>query len=195
MTTDDNIIVAIYATHDRAELVVKELQAAAFDLGNLSIVGRDDPAAGQVVGTYATGERMGYWGRQGALWGGLWGLLCGSALFLVPEIGLLVVAGPVVGWIIGALEGAVVMGGLGALGIALCGKGIPVESAKFYENALKADKFLVIVHGSTDETERAKDILLKTGAETVDAHKLTGPFADSPEQEADANFPFQGVAL
>jgi len=186
MNTDDNVLVAVYATHDRAETVVKELQAAAFDLRKLSIVGRDDPAEGKVVGTYASGEGMAYWGKSGAFWGGLWGLLFGSALFLVPEIGLLVVAGPLVGWIIGSLEGAVVMGGLGALGSALSGVGIPQDSASRYEAALKSGKFLVIVHGSAAETVMAKEIIHRTGAETIDAHLLTGRLGGAPEASAKA---------
>ena len=68
------------------------------------------------LGYYNTGDRMMYWGKLGAFWGGLWGLLFGSAFFLVPGIGPLVVAGPLVTWIVGALEGAVVMGGFSALG-------------------------------------------------------------------------------
>ncbi len=37
---------------------------------------------------------MKYWGRMGALWGGLWGLLLGAALFWMPGIGALLVASP-----------------------------------------------------------------------------------------------------
>jgi hypothetical protein len=44
-------------------------------------------------------------------------------------------------WIAGALEGAVVLGGLSALGAGLCSIGIPKDSALQYEAALKADKF------------------------------------------------------
>jgi hypothetical protein len=97
-----------------------------------------------------------------------------------------------VGWIIGALEGAVVMGGLGALGIALYGQGIPEESAARYERALKAGEFLVVVRGSASETARAKEILLHAGAESVDAHMLTGPLGGSVELQAEADLPFDG---
>ena len=59
---------------------------------------------------------MKYWGKQGAFWGGLWGLLCGAAFFAIPGIGPVLVAGPLVASIIGALEGAIVVGGLSARG-------------------------------------------------------------------------------
>ena len=50
--------------------------------------------------------------------GGLWGMLFGAAFFAIPGIGVLV-AGRLVAWIIGALEGAVVVGGLSVIGAGL----------------------------------------------------------------------------
>jgi hypothetical protein len=97
-------------------------------------------------------------------------LLFGSAFFMIPGIGPLVVFGPLVGWIVGALEGAVVVGGLSALGAGLYSIGIPKDSIMQYETALKSDKFLVIAHGTADEVARAKGILETTGAAQVSAH-------------------------
>jgi hypothetical protein len=99
---------------------------------------------------------MRYWGKLGAFWGGLWGFLFGSAFFLIPGIGPVLVAGPLVSWIVGALEGAVITGGLTALGAALYGIGIPKNSVLEYETALKSDKFLVIAHGTAADVTEAK---------------------------------------
>jgi hypothetical protein len=82
----------------------------------------------------------------------------------------LLIAGPLVGWLVGALESAVVVGGLSALGAGLYGLGIPKDSILQYETALKSDKFVVIVHGSGDETTRAKEILNRTNPETLEHH-------------------------
>ena len=79
--------------------------------------------------------------------------------------------GPLVGWIVGALEGAVVVGGLSALGAALYSIGIPKNSIMQYETALKSDKFLVIAHGTADEVAKAKSILETTGAAQIAAHQ------------------------
>jgi len=79
--------------------------------------------------------------------------------------------GPLVGWIIGALEGAVVVGGLSALGAGLYSMGIPKDSVVEYETALKSDNFLVMAHGTVDEVAQAKHILETTGAAQVDAHQ------------------------
>jgi len=91
---------------------------------------------------------MKYWGKLGAFWGGLWGILFGAAFFWIPGIGPLVVAGPLVSAIVGALEGAVAVGGLSALGAGLYSIGIPKDSIIKYESSVKSDKFLLVVHGS-----------------------------------------------
>ena len=71
-------------------------------------------------------------------WGGIWGLLFRSAMFLIPGVGPVVAFGPLVGWIIGALENAVVAGSLSALGAGLFSIGIPKNSILDYEEAVKS---------------------------------------------------------
>jgi hypothetical protein len=129
----------------------------------LSIVGKDYHTEEQVVSYYQTGDRMKYWGKLGAFWGGLWGILFGAAFFWIPGIGPLVVAGPLVSAIVGGLEGAVAVGGLTALGAGLYSIGISKDSIINYESSIKSDKFLLVVHGSGDELARAKDILKSAG--------------------------------
>jgi len=160
--------VATYSSHTAAEAAIKELQSSGFDMKKLSIVGRDYHTDEHVVGYYSTGDRMKSWGKMGAFWGWIWGCLFGSAFFFIPGIGPLMVAGPLVVWIVGALETAVVVGGLSALGAGLFSLGIPKDSILKYETALKTDKFLVIAHGSADEVARAKDILSREAFETAD---------------------------
>jgi hypothetical protein len=86
---------------------------------------------------------MQVWGKTGAFWGGLCGFLFGSAFFWIPGLGPLLVAGPLVSWIVAALESAVVAGGLSALGADLYSLGIPKDSILRYETAIKTDKFIL----------------------------------------------------
>ena len=167
---ENNAVVGIFNSHTEAETSIKELQKAGFDMKKLSIVGKDYHTEEHVVGYYNAGDRMKVWGKLGAFWGGFWGLLFGSALFIIPGIGPLIVFGPLVGWIVGALEGAVVVGGLSALAAALFSIGIPKDSSIQYETALKSDKFLVIAHGTADEAAKAKSILETAGAAQIDVH-------------------------
>src|SRR5208283_1329150 len=115
-----------------------------------------------VVGYYTTGDRMKNWGKLGAVWGGLWGILIGAGAFAIPGIGPVLVAGPLVGSIIGALEGAVLVGGLSAVGAGLISIGLPKDSVVRYESTLKADKFILLVHGTLAEVAKAKDIMETT---------------------------------
>jgi len=165
-----NAVVAVYGTHTGAEEAVKELQRAGIDMRALSIVGKDTHTDEHVVGYYNTGDRMKYWGKTGAFWGGFWGLLFGSAFFAIPGIGPVLVAGPVVAWIVGALEGAAVVGGLSAIGAGLYGMGIPKDSVVQYEAALKTDKFLLMVHGTAAEVERARGLIESTRPINVTLH-------------------------
>ncbi len=169
--TKNNTIVAIYKSHAEAEAAVKELQQSGFDMKKLSIVGRDYHTDEHVVGYYNTGDRMKYWGKLGAFWGGFWGLLFGAGFFWIPGVGQVLAAGPLVGWIVAALEGAVVVGGLSAMGAALYGLGIPKDSILKYETALKTDKFVLIVHGSPEETTRAQKVINGTNPELVEHHQ------------------------
>ena len=167
---EKNSVVAIYGTHAQAEEAVKQLQRSGCDMKKLSIVGKDYHTDENVVGYYNAGDRMEYWGARGAFWGGLWGMLFGAAFFAIPGLGPILVAGPLVAWIVGALEGAIVMGGLSALGAGLYSIGIPQNSVVQYEAALKADKFLLLAHGSREEVAKARDIMQTMNPIRVTVH-------------------------
>ena len=155
----ENSVVAIYQTHTAAEEAVKELQRGGVNMQKLSIVGKGYHTDEQVVGYYNTGDRMKYWGETGAFWGGFWGLLFGSAFFIIPGVGPILAAGPVVAWIVAALESAVEVGVLGALGAGLFSIGIPKDSIVKYQTALQSDEFLLIAHGTAAEVAKARDII------------------------------------
>jgi uncharacterized membrane protein len=165
--SEKNSVVAIFGYHAQAEDAIRELQKDGFDLKKLSIVGKDYHTEEHVVGYYNTGDRMLYWGKLGAFWGGFWGLLFGSAFFWVPGIGQVLVAGPLVMWIVGALEGAVLTGGITALGAGLYSIGIPKNSVLQYETEVKNGKLVLVAHGTVDEVQRAKDLLHQSQAETA----------------------------
>jgi uncharacterized membrane protein len=173
--SDKNAVVAIYESHAQAEEALKELQRSGFDMKKLSIVGKDYHTEEHVVGYYNAGDRMKRWGKTGAFWGGFWGLLFGSAFFAIPGIGPVLVAGPLVAWIVAALEGAVVVGGLSAVGAGLYSIGIPKDSIVQYESALKSDKFLLLAHGTAEEVERAKGIMGTARPLDVAVHAATQP--------------------
>jgi len=121
---------------------------------HLSVVGQGYHTDEKVVGFYNTGDRIKLWGKRGAFWGGLWGLLFGAA----------------------------VVGGLSVLGGALYSIGIPKDSVIAYEAAIKANGFLKMAHGSAEETARAKAILENLKPSRVDFHACSS--AQNPLKQA-----------
>jgi hypothetical protein len=107
--------------------------------------------------------------------GRILGRALGSALWcgvlIVPGIGPVVAAGSIVDWIIAALEGAIVVGGLSALGAGLYSLGIPKNSVVKYETSIKAGKFVLVAHGTAQEVAKARDMLKTSGAEQIDSYE------------------------
>jgi len=165
-----NSVIAVFTSHDSAEAAIRSLQKGGFDMKKLSIVGKNYHTEEKVVGYYTTGDRMLYWGEMGAFWGGFWALLLGSAFFWVPGIGQVLVAGPLVAWIVGALENAVFVGGVSALGAGLYSIGIPKKSILQYETEIKNGSLLLVANGTPAEVENAKDILHQTESQNITVH-------------------------
>ncbi len=151
--------IGIFATHVEAENAVKALQKVGFKMDQLSIIGKGFHTEEHVVGYYNTGDRVKLWGKTGAFWGGIWGLLMGSAFFWIPGIGPLAVGGPLVAAIVGGLEGAAVVGGASVLSAGLFSVGIPKNSLLRYQVAIEAGQFLLIIHGNVVEAESARTVL------------------------------------
>jgi hypothetical protein len=157
--TSNNSVIGVFDSHGKAEAAVKALERSGLPMKQLSIVGKDYHTEEHVVGYYNAGNRMAYWGKLGAFWGGVWGMLFGAAFFWVPGIGPVLVGGPLVTAIVSALEGAAMVGGLSAVGAGLYSIGIPKDSVLRYETALRADKFLLLVHGTAEEVAKSREIM------------------------------------
>ena len=137
----------------------------------LSIVGRGYHTDESIVGFYNAGDRIRFWGKYGAFWGGLWGLFSGGIFLTVPVIGPMVALGVVAGIIVAIVEGAVVGAGGSALAAALYSMGIPKDSILDYEQTLKANGFLLFVHGTAGDVARARTILEPLKPERLDTHE------------------------
>ena len=166
-----DIAVAVYDQHTQAEDAVKALQRAGFDMKKISIIGRDYHTEEHVVGFLNAGDRAKVFGKLGAFWGGLMGVLFGSAMLFVPVVGHVIVLGPLAATLFGGLQGAVLVGGISALAGALMAIGIPKDSVLRYETALKADKFMLVVHGDAQEIKRAHELLETSGLASFDHHR------------------------
>jgi hypothetical protein len=170
---DIDTVIAVFADHPAAETAIKKLIGAGFDMKNLSVVGKGYHTDEKVVGFYNAGDRIKFWGTRGAFWGGFWGLFLGGLFVTVPLVGQVVVLGYLAAIAIGAIENAVIVGGVSALAAALYSIGIPKDSVIQYETALKTDNFLVMAHGPAAEIARAKTILGTVNPSRLDVHMGT----------------------
>jgi hypothetical protein len=167
----NDAVIAVFTDHQGAEAGIKKLAEADFDMKKLTLVGKGYHSEEKVVGFYNLGDRVKFWGKYGAFWGGLWGLLFGGIFVTVTGVGPVVVLGYLAAIVLSGIETAVVVGGVSALGAALYSIGIPKDSVLNYETAVKADGFLVMAHGTAEEMARAKAILNTANPSRLDVHE------------------------
>lgn len=160
----EDSFVHVSNTHVEAEEAIRTLARSGLDVTKLSLIGKGYHSEEHPVGFYTANDKIKAWGGMGAFWGGVWGFLLGPAVFFIPGLGLIAMAGPLVVSLVGALEGAVVVGGVSALGATLTQIGIPKNQVIKYETALKADRYILIVHGSDEEVARARSVLQRSMA-------------------------------
>jgi uncharacterized membrane protein len=146
--------VAIYKTHDHAIEAIKILDEARFPLKRVSLIGKVE-----VVEDHIHLRNLEPLKNApvfiGAAAGSVIGLLSGIGIFAIPGIGFIYGAGAVIGTIAG-LDLGLVGGGIITL---LATFGIQEESAIQYEEHVQAGKYLVVVQGTQDEINKAKQIL------------------------------------
>ncbi len=176
-THEKILTVGIFDDREKARRIVERLIDEGFPMDQLSVLGRAGGSGDDILGVsyHDTGERMKVWGEQGAFWGALWGLLAGATgMFVLPGLGPLLAAGPIVEALAGAIAGAVVTGGamagaaaLSQLASALHRIGMPEEEVKRVETAIEEGRQVVILHTTTDETEKWDRLLRWAGADPV----------------------------
>ena len=177
---ENESVIAVFGDHKEADAAVKKLVSAGMAVQDLSIVGKGYHSDEKMVGFHSVGGRMVFWGKRGALWGSLWGLFGGGVSLTIAGFGKVIVLGYLAPIVVSAVDGAVLVGGLSALGAALYSVGIPRDSVVQYEQAVKADGFLVIVHGAIEALTRARAILALGNPSRLDLHdgltsSLSGP--------------------
>ena len=140
---------ATFPNTEDAQAAVADLKNAGFQEPDISVIYTD---AGHTI-------RAGM--INGAIWGGVLGALWG---LLFPPIGLLVVAGPILGEFISgvglAAAGALTVAALDGLIAALIHLGMPKEIAtRLGEHVHKGDTLVIAHANNPDQAERARAIL------------------------------------
>jgi hypothetical protein len=152
-------IVAAFETRQDAEDGIKRLATSGFTQQALSIVATGSRTEEQVVGLYSAGDRFRFWGKLGLLWGGFWGLAIGGVLFAVPAADGFQMSDFVGDALVAAVEGALIIGSIAAVGTTLYSFGRPSGSVLKYGSVAKAGTYIVVFKGSDDDAAAAKRLL------------------------------------
>src|SRR5438045_6910510 len=159
-------VFGIYNTQESVENAVSMMRDERFSNSDVAILLPESVVTRDLKTVKATKapEGMSAGAGSGAVVGGVLGWLVGIGSIAIPGVGPFIAAGPIVA----ALAGVGVGGAVGGLTGALVGFGIPEYEAKRYEGRLTQGGILLSVHCDTsDEIDRAKTILERTGAEDI----------------------------
>ena len=159
-------VIGVYRSMSDAETAIRTLIETGFPSDKVSLIGQDLTTETQVHGFVTTGDVAKGGAKAGAWVGGIFGVLAGAALLVVPGVGPVLVLGPLAAGAVGAAEGATGGAGLGAL----MGHFIARRHVPKYSRHVEAGRFLLVVHGSPDEVARAHEILARSGAAEVERH-------------------------
>jgi hypothetical protein len=156
----------LYSDRTKLEEGVSALLAARFRNEDISVLFSDNEGTKDFAlekGTKAPEGAAAGAGTGGAI-GGTLGLLVGLGALVIPGLGPLIAAGPIVSALAGLGAGGVVGGFVGAL----AGMGIPEYEAKRYDGRVRQGGILISVHcDNSDWVARAKELLKQTGAEDI----------------------------
>lgn len=166
MANKKTAVFGIYATSAQAERAVDELVRMGFPSADISVLLQDYRGTRDLAHKKDTkapeGTTTGV--ATGGILGGALGVLAGIGALAIPGLGPFIAAGPIMAGLAGLGAGGAVGGIIGAL----VGMGIPEYEAKRYEGRLKSGGVLLSVHCDTsDEIDRAKEVLKETGAENI----------------------------
>jgi hypothetical protein len=168
-----NYIGAVFANPDQAYAVVEEMNKQDFPLDQVSVLYKAGGLGDDFLGIAYTNEteRFKVWGTGGAVWGALCGLLAGAAgLLLLPGIGPVFIAGPLLDAIVGGALGAGLMStgaALTHLSIGLRRLDIPDDKLQILHQAVMDGKTVMLVHCGADDPVLWRQHLAWTGADPV----------------------------
>lgn len=153
-------VFGIVTNHQKAEVVVNDLNRAGFSSNDISVLFPDKEGTRDFAHEKNTKAPEGAvaGAGTGGVAGGTLGLLVGIGALAIPGLGPLIAAGP----LLAALSGAAVGAAVGGLTGALVGMGIPELEAKQYEGKIRDGNILISVHAEDGkEVDRVKDIFKK----------------------------------
>lgn len=164
-------VIATFSSMDEVEIALQKLGKEGIPVDNLSILTQNLESTTKVHGFVTTGDVAKSGAGWGAWVGGLFGILTGVAVIIVPGVGPVLAAGAAATWLLATLEGAGGGAALGAIVGGAVGHFVQKQHLPKYERELGAGKYLLIANGDGALMDRAQKVLEGTPAEVVDRHR------------------------
>ena len=169
----ESFVAAIFNDSDYAYEIVEDMIKKDFPMDQLSILQKAGGHGDDFLGISYTDEKERFmvWGAGGALWGSLGGLLASVVgLFVLPGIGSVFIAGPLINAISGAAVGASLMTAgatITHLTIAMRRLGLPEDKLDLLHQAVMDGKTVLLMHCGKKDPEVWRQRLSWKGAEPV----------------------------
>lgn len=168
------LVIGIFEGENKATAIVEKLLEHDFAADRISLLHKASGPGDDMLGlAYSNSEeRVKVWGKHGMVWGALWGLLAGaSGIFVLPGIGALLAAGPIVE-VLGSVIAGVAIGGGAMAGAAVITEftsvlhkiGVPKEKLDIIHHAVEIGHFIVILHCDNEQQAERYAIQLRHAA-------------------------------
>ena len=166
----NNATLTVFRSQADAEAAIRQLARDGYDLGKVSMVGRDASGDVRAAGSASSKAQVTSPKAGAPSWDGIRGMLVGSGFIVVPSIGPLVVAGPLLTWIVRSMGASPGPDKQNAMGAGMHNLGIPEHSVLRCEAALKIGKVIVIAEGSAMMMILAREVFRRTPVEVIEQH-------------------------
>jgi hypothetical protein len=163
-------VVALFEEYRDATRAVSALRAEGFSDSDISFLTPESAHQMADEGTHGSlrsDNDSPITAGEGAMMGGLTGLVVGAGAALIPGIGPVLAIGPL-GMALSAAVGAGMGAVAGPLVDSLVGIGAPQGDAEVYAEALKRGHTVVAVRTGESRIERVEDIFMRQGAEDIE---------------------------
>jgi hypothetical protein len=160
----DRTAVGYFRDRGAADRAYNALRAAGYSSDDISVMGRG--AEGRTGLADDDRDRGDVSAGEGAVTGGIVGLLLGAAAMLIPGIGPIVAVGPLAAGLAGAVTGGVTGAVVGGITAALVDVGVPEDEARWANERFSSGGYLVTVRTDEGSYGKARGILEASGAET-----------------------------
>ncbi|WP_457596631.1 hypothetical protein [Hydrogenimonas sp.] len=153
------LLIAVFDDHDKAARGIQKLLSEGIDRDDIAAIAKGEDTPEKSFELDKMNEHIGWWAKTGTVWGGIFGLLTGAFVSVIPGFGPIVAAGHIIPALAGAIGGAMVVGPAAALGAWMADFAVEEAQKLRYHDLLEEGKVLVAVKGDDESLQKARKAL------------------------------------